>query len=103
MFNALKLRLLGAVVCASFFMTGHSWAAPDSSPASSTATVVSSPMSADTGATQDNPYGLGALWAQGDAVAKGTLLILVLTTPWSRLACRARPASTKWPDLWARR
>lgn len=25
-----------------------------------------------------NPYGLGALWAQGDAVAKGTLLILVL-------------------------
>jgi biopolymer transport protein ExbB len=26
----------------------------------------------------DNPYGLGALWAQGDAVAKITLLILVL-------------------------
>jgi len=26
----------------------------------------------------DNPYGLGALWAQGDAVAKGTLSILVL-------------------------
>ena len=26
----------------------------------------------------DNPYGLGALWAQGDIVAKGTLLILVL-------------------------
>ena len=25
-----------------------------------------------------NPYGLGALWAQGDGVAKGTLLILVL-------------------------
>ena len=28
--------------------------------------------------TIDNPYGLGALWAQGDAVAKITLLILVL-------------------------
>ena len=27
--------------------------------------------------TVDNPYGLGALWAQGDFVAKGTLLILV--------------------------
>jgi len=26
----------------------------------------------------DNPYGLGALWAQGDAIAKITLLILVL-------------------------
>jgi len=28
--------------------------------------------------TVDNPYGLSALWAQGDWVAKGTLLILVL-------------------------
>jgi biopolymer transport protein ExbB len=26
----------------------------------------------------DNPYGLGALWAQGDFVSKGTLVILVL-------------------------
>ena len=26
----------------------------------------------------ENPYGLAALWAQGDWVAKGTLLILVL-------------------------
>ena len=26
----------------------------------------------------DNPYGLGALWAQGDFVARGTLLVLVL-------------------------
>ena len=29
-------------------------------------------------ASEENPYGLGALWAQGDIVAKGTLLILVL-------------------------
>ena len=28
--------------------------------------------------TVDNPYGLGALWEQGDFVARGTLLILVL-------------------------
>ena len=27
---------------------------------------------------EENPYGLSALWNQGDAVAKGTLLILVL-------------------------
>ncbi len=30
------------------------------------------------GAHDENPYGLGALWAQVDIVAKGTLLILVL-------------------------
>jgi biopolymer transport protein ExbB len=29
-------------------------------------------------ASEDNPYGLSALWAQGDVVAKSTLLILVL-------------------------
>ncbi|MEI6718513.1 MAG: MotA/TolQ/ExbB proton channel family protein, partial [Betaproteobacteria bacterium] len=28
--------------------------------------------------TLDNPYGLSAVWAQGDWVAKATLLILVL-------------------------
>jgi biopolymer transport protein ExbB len=28
--------------------------------------------------TVDNPYGLAALWAQGDFVSKGTLIILVL-------------------------
>ena len=28
--------------------------------------------------TVDNPYGLGALWEQGDFVARGTLVILVL-------------------------
>jgi biopolymer transport protein ExbB len=28
--------------------------------------------------TVDNPYGLAALWAQGDFVAKGTLIILVI-------------------------
>jgi biopolymer transport protein ExbB len=33
---------------------------------------------ADAHADENNPYGLSALWAQGDIVAKGTLLILVL-------------------------
>src|SRR4029079_7908230 len=28
--------------------------------------------------TNDHPYGLGALWAQGDFVARGTLIILVI-------------------------
>jgi biopolymer transport protein ExbB len=26
----------------------------------------------------ENPYGLGALWEQGDFVAKGTLIIMVI-------------------------
>jgi len=33
--------------------------------------------------TVDNPYGLAALWAQGDFVAKGTLIILVLMSLFS--------------------
>ena len=38
------------------------------------------PMAAPTAVKEsvDNPYGLGALWAQGDFVARGTLLILVI-------------------------
>lgn len=35
-------------------------------------------LSATTKETVDNPYGLGALWAQGDFVARGTLSILVI-------------------------
>jgi len=47
-------------------------AAPAAAPA-----AVAAPA-ADAHAGEDNPYGLSALWAQGDIVAKGTLLILVL-------------------------
>ena len=36
------------------------------------------PIYASDAISEVNPYGLGALWAQGDAVAKITLLILVL-------------------------
>ncbi len=40
--------------------------------------VVAAVAPAITQTVVDNPYGLGALWAQGDFVARGTLLILVL-------------------------
>ena len=58
-------------------------AAPSAAaPAPETAAPVTAPVpAADAGPVgehDDNPYGLGALWAQGDVVAKGTLLILVL-------------------------
>ena len=45
-------------------------AAPISAPAPMTATT--------TKETVDNPYGLSALWANGDFIARGTLIILVL-------------------------
>jgi len=34
--------------------------------------------SANEATTEHNPYGLGALWDQGDSVAKGTLLIMAI-------------------------
>jgi biopolymer transport protein ExbB len=51
-------------------------AAPAAAPAPAAAEAAPAPAAA--GAHDDNPYGLGALWAQGDIVAKGTLLILVI-------------------------
>jgi biopolymer transport protein ExbB len=59
-------------------------AAPATTPAAadsaSTAAPAPAPMAAApvTKETVDNPYGLGALWEQGDWVARGTLIILVL-------------------------
>ncbi len=52
-------------------------AAPTPVAAPAAAAAVSAPA-AEAPAGEENPYGLSALWAQGDIVAKGTLLILVL-------------------------
>lgn len=58
--------------------------APDAAPAPMEAApapmdAAPAPVAADTGhATVDNPYGLSALWHQGDFVARGTLIILVI-------------------------
>src|SRR5690606_15501215 len=48
------------------------------------------PFAADTGAAADagtevveNPYGLQALWEQGDMIAKSVLIILVVMSLWS--------------------
>lgn len=45
-------------------------------PAEDTSSVAASAAKATE--VVDNPYGLGALWAQGDFVAKGTLIIMVI-------------------------
>ena len=39
---------------------------------------VAAPAAAAPAAEEENPYGLSALWNQGDFVAKGTLLILII-------------------------
>jgi biopolymer transport protein ExbB len=52
-------------------------ASPPLTPSATPATPAA-PLSATEAASEENPYGLAALWAQGDIVAKGTLLILVL-------------------------
>lgn len=59
-----------------FVPTAHAQtAAPASAPA---APVAASAGGAVTKEVVDNPYGLEALWKQGDFVSKGTLIILVI-------------------------
>jgi biopolymer transport protein ExbB len=53
-------------------------AAPMSTEPASAAPAPMAPAPLATKETVDNPYGLGALWEQGDFVARGTLIILVL-------------------------
>jgi biopolymer transport protein ExbB len=53
-------------------------AAPTATEAASAAPAPMAPSPISTKETVDNPYGLGALWEQGDWVARGTLIILVL-------------------------
>jgi biopolymer transport protein ExbB len=83
-----SLSLSAAMLCSAAW-ANTSTAAPAAAAASSSASTAAlgTPASAGTpsaaapsaGTTAvDNPYGLGALWAQGDAVAKITLLILVV-------------------------
>ncbi len=52
--------------------------APESAPATAQEAAPPAPPAAVAKETVDNPYGLKALWAQGDVVAKSTLIILVL-------------------------
>lgn len=47
-------------------------------PIAADGTAVEGPMADTAEAPVENPYGLAALWAQGDFVAKGTLMILAI-------------------------
>jgi len=47
----------------------------------------------------DNPYGLSALWAQGDVVAKATLLILVIMSMGSWYVIFTKLAEQSWANI----
>ena len=93
MFKQLKNLVLAIGLIAGLSLASTSFAAKPkeaapaaapsaAAPAPEAAAPVAAPVpaadAAPAGEHDDNPYGLGALWAQGDVVAKGTLLILVL-------------------------
>jgi len=73
------LRALLAIIVITALTIGASLpvSAQDSASAPAAAASSASPTNSNK-ETVDNPYGLGALWAQGDFVAKGTLIILVI-------------------------
>ena len=90
-FSARFAALLGAVVVAGTVLMP---ATAQAQASAADATAAAAPAASDTAAapaapapmaaaptskeTVDNPYGLSALWEQGDFIARGTLIILVL-------------------------
>ncbi len=113
--------LIAALTLAAGLAAGPQWAAAQADkPAGASATAVAPaaapapapPPAPSTGIvtkeTVDNPYGLAALWAQGDFVSRGTLTILVLMSMGSwyilitklyeslRMSGEARKGSTKF-------
>ena len=82
------LSLIAALaVCASLVAAPLPVAAQDQKPADASAPAAAAAPAAPAAPTStgivskeivDNPYGLAALWAQGDFVAKGTLIILII-------------------------
>ena len=83
--------------------------AAEAPPAPVAAAVIAPAPAADASAHEDNPYGLNALWSQGDIVAKTTLLILVLmslgswyviVTKYAEQAKNARFAKAAQESFW---
>ncbi|HLL10372.1 MAG TPA: MotA/TolQ/ExbB proton channel family protein [Rubrivivax sp.] len=73
---ALNMPTLALAQAASEPATAPAATAPATTPATAPAAAPGGP--AVTEEAVDNPYGLQALWNQGDYVAKGTLVILVI-------------------------
>jgi biopolymer transport protein ExbB len=72
---------LGITLASAGMLPGAAMAqtpAPVAAPAQAAESKPMPPAAAPTIETVDNPYGIDALWKQGDFVAKGTLMILVI-------------------------
>jgi len=91
MIKQLKTLVLAIGLVAGLGLAGSSFAAkpkeaapaaaapaPAAEPAPAAPAVAAAAPAPAASEHEDNPYGLSALWNQGDIVAKGTLLILVL-------------------------
>jgi biopolymer transport protein ExbB len=83
--NILRAPLLAAALCLSTLALhnvafAQAASAPDASAAPAPAATPAAPAPAPvvTKETIDNPYGLEALWKQGDVVARGTLIIMII-------------------------
>jgi len=76
----LAVMLAASIAAAptAYAQTPAASAAAPAATAGSDAAVAPLPAVASSKETVDNPYGLGALWAQGDFVSRGTLIILVI-------------------------
>lgn len=72
MFKSIKTLIASLGLVAGLFFAGSALAQTEASAAAPAAAAAAAP------AAEENPYGLSALWAQGDAVAKGTLLIMII-------------------------
>jgi biopolymer transport protein ExbB len=86
MTTRLQALVAAITLAASLIAAPQIASAQASAPAAEASAVTAQPAAAPapiadaitTKETVDNPYGLGALWAQGDFVARGTLFILVV-------------------------
>jgi biopolymer transport protein ExbB len=81
--NILRAPLVAAALCLSTLALHNVAFAQASAPGASatpapTATPVPATAPTVTRETIDNPYGLEALWKQGDVVARGTLIIMII-------------------------
>jgi biopolymer transport protein ExbB len=86
MTTRLQTLVAAITLAASLIAAPQIASAQASAPAAEASAVTAQPAAAPapiadaitTKETVDNPYGLGALWAQGDFVARGTLFVLVV-------------------------
>ncbi len=79
MFKTLKQLAVCAGLLAGLIATALPVQAQNAAPAAPAATeAAAAPAAAKPAAEEENPYGLKALWAQGDGVAKGTLVIMII-------------------------